>query len=254
MREDMFKVIVERPRSGARFSTRRARLAGPDDLPTRIGVKRYVSVTQTGSKSLSENLSPLRRFLAKQVGRPWRKVYAEICANLDADHTVKQHVRDHLEDFVAYRLGTGRDGEWLDTSRWVPRDARGWHQRFFVDPNSGILKDSAKYWRQRGIDPRPWKRRRGKSDPSVIRLAGDLEFRRLNGLWYVVKFRDLPQQTDDTHVYDVIKREAYPAGQRYAVEKRQLSARELAEHGLHNDNQIAGGVVPQRHKRKRKRS
>ncbi|HIC80048.1 MAG TPA: hypothetical protein EYP07_03670 [Kiloniellaceae bacterium] len=256
MREDMFKVIVERPRRGARFRHRRTRLAGPDDLPTKIGVKRHLEVTRTRSKGLNENLAPLRRYLAKQVGRPWNKVYSEICANLDADHTVQQHVRDHLEDFVAFRLGKGRDGAWLDTSRWVPSDGRGWHQDFYVDPNDGILKDSAKYWRKRGIDPKSWKRKRSAArvDPDVVRLAADMELHRLDGFWFAVKFRDEPLRPGDTHVYDVIRKGMIPAGQRYAAEKRQLSAGFLKELELKNDNQIEDGAKPQRHKRKRRKT
>ena len=255
MREDMFKVIVERPRHGAGFRTRRNRLAGPDDLPSKIGVKRYVRVTGTWSKGLSENLAPLRRFLAKQVGRPWDKVYAEVCANLKADNTVQQHVRDHLRDFVAFRLGVGRDGEWLERGRrWGA--GMTWHQPFYVDPEDGILKDSAKYWRKRGIDPKPWKRRRNERDgrPDVIWLSKLQALRRFEGIWFAVAYRLCAEDPADTHVYDVVRKRFVPAGQRHAVSKRQLSARELAQHGLQNANQVDDGPVPQRHKRRRKRS
>jgi hypothetical protein len=47
--------------------------------------------------------APLRRFLKRQVGRPWDKVYSEIAAHLRADNTVRQHVRDHLRNFVAVK-------------------------------------------------------------------------------------------------------------------------------------------------------
>lgn len=114
MREDMFKVIVERPRRGADFRINRSRLAGEDDVPSRIGMKRFRALNRTRSKWLNENLAPLERYLMKQVGRPWTKVYSEICENLDTNHTVKQHVRDHLEDFVVTKVVIGRDGEWMN--------------------------------------------------------------------------------------------------------------------------------------------
>ena len=96
MRQDMFKVIVEKPRRGARFRVNRNRLAGAEDLPTRIGYKRFRALNRTRTKSLNENLRPLEKYLIRQAGRPWNKVYSEICETLDAGHTVKQHVREHL--------------------------------------------------------------------------------------------------------------------------------------------------------------
>src|SRR5438874_10641294 len=83
------------------------------------------------SKQLNENLAPLRRYLARQVGRPWNKVYAEIAANLRVDNAVQQHVRDHLRDFVA-----------LKPRRDVTRGGfRGslWWQELYVEPKTGLL-------------------------------------------------------------------------------------------------------------------
>ena len=85
-------------------------------------------------------------------------------------------------------------------------------------------------------------------------MPEDLEFQRLNGLWFAVTFTDLPRQSGDTHVFDVIKQCSFPVGQRYAVGKRQLSARELKEHGLSNETRREREVLPQRHKRKRRKT
>jgi hypothetical protein len=60
-----------------------------------------------GYKMLNENLAPLRRFLERQIGRPWDKVYSEIAERLRVDSTVQQHVREHLRDFVATRPRRG---------------------------------------------------------------------------------------------------------------------------------------------------
>lgn len=40
-----------------------------------------------GSKVLNENLTPLRRYLERQVGRPWNKVYSEIAVGLKVTST-----------------------------------------------------------------------------------------------------------------------------------------------------------------------
>jgi len=71
-----------------------------DDLPSHEGM-RAPHVRDWGGKVLNENLAPLRRYLERQVGRKWDKVYAEISAQLRPTSAVQQHVRDHLHDFVA---------------------------------------------------------------------------------------------------------------------------------------------------------
>ena len=76
MREDMLKVIVERPR---RRSTKRVlpsvtRLRDDLDGPARLGMR-----TGYDYRELNESLGPLRRHLEAQVGRPWNKAFGEIC-------------------------------------------------------------------------------------------------------------------------------------------------------------------------------
>ncbi|MFN0314094.1 MAG: hypothetical protein ACKVQA_03525 [Burkholderiales bacterium] len=97
MRNDMYKVIVERPRWGNRMRTREGRLhRASEDVASKIGIKQgYVS-----RKSLNENLSPLKRWLESQANRPWDKVYAELCANIDRRNTVQEHIFAHIDQFV----------------------------------------------------------------------------------------------------------------------------------------------------------
>src|SRR5262245_57603479 len=106
MREDMAKVIVERPRhkgwAWARpkgYKRRLTRYGG--DAPTREGIKQP---WMNGKKFLNEHLGPLRRYLDSQVGRPWDKVFSEICAHIDRSSAVQDHVRDHVADYVAINV------------------------------------------------------------------------------------------------------------------------------------------------------
>ena len=98
--------------------------------PNKQGMKYLLAET----KSLNENLAPLRRYLTSQVGRPWSKVYSEISANLKATNAVQQHVRDHLKDYVAVKASVNKAGESMVDSRWQRA------YRFYVDPHDGILK------------------------------------------------------------------------------------------------------------------
>jgi hypothetical protein len=152
MRDDMFKVIVERPRWGSR--QRSVKLRYDRDVDRKqIGLRRHVTTRPKLGKSLNENLAPLLRFLQRRIGRRWDDVYSEICAALDTGSTVKMHVREHLDDFVVVRISYGRKGELIHDGR-VLRPERGylrWHgTELYVDPDDGILKDRVWFWRDRG--------------------------------------------------------------------------------------------------------
>src|SRR5262245_48863884 len=106
MRADMGKVLVERPRVRAGFvqgrtgrryakSVRRG-LASEDSSPAREGIKRRYHGGASRMKFFNEHLSPLRRFVDANVGRPWDKVYAEICQHVDRGNVVQKHILTHL--------------------------------------------------------------------------------------------------------------------------------------------------------------
>lgn len=241
MRKDMFKVIVERPRSGAGFPVNRSRLAGEDDLPTRVGMKRFRTLNRTSSKWLNENLAPLKRYLMKQVGRPWTKVYSEICENLDANNAVQQHVRDHLQDFIVVKVAIGRDRAWMngnDRCGWRCGEAP-WRQKLYVDPKDGIIKRSDKLWKKLGIDATPsWKRKPiddSRADPFIRKIDASTELHCINGVWYEIRFRTIANADPAQSAFDKLKRKLVWPGERHAYDKRQLSAANLAVHGLAND-------------------
>ncbi|MEO1322403.1 MAG: hypothetical protein AAFV59_05290 [Pseudomonadota bacterium] len=153
MREDMFKVIVERPRWGSRHAPK-AKLRN-DKVPSRKrATGRRQALEQHGyTKCLNENLAPLKRYLMKQVGRPWDKVYSEISEHLDPSHTVKQHVRDHLTDFVMVKVTVDRQGRFLGMrSEWSsPMPPEHWWAKLYVDPNDGLIKRTDKLCRKLGV-------------------------------------------------------------------------------------------------------
>ncbi|MFX8308882.1 hypothetical protein ABTL21_19880, partial [Acinetobacter baumannii] len=80
----------ERPRYGGIW-TRKGRPVPFDQLPSKQGMQRPY-LERGAYKDLNENLGPLRRFLERQVGRPWNDVYSEIARNLRVTSTVQQHV------------------------------------------------------------------------------------------------------------------------------------------------------------------
>jgi hypothetical protein len=131
MRQDMQRVIVERPRIGSwRPSEKtglRLRGAGEygddfDSGPRRVsgGRGRHNWWVQ---KELNENLRPLLRFLRKSVGRSWDKVYSEIRECIDPRKAIGAHVLVHVRQYVD-ESGRGR------------RD-----YGMYVDPRTGILRE-----------------------------------------------------------------------------------------------------------------
>ena len=141
MRKDMAKLIVERPRYGHALCTERGgrsrAILDDDGEPT---AARELLRPKRKEKMLNENLAPLKRYLGKQVGRPWNKVFSEISANLKPTSTVQQHVRDHLEDFVAVKTRM-KDGIVVAAGRFGdtrPVSKTGF--AFYVHPRTGLLK------------------------------------------------------------------------------------------------------------------
>jgi hypothetical protein len=142
VREDMAKVLVERPRTGRSFARvakrkglmrREQRGAQADTLPSRESLR---GGRKRGRKDLAENLAPLWRLIAKRVGRGWDHVYAELRERVDGRNAVQAHILQHifasidrapiLRDGRAYRLG-------MDGLREITR------REFFVDAR-GILR------------------------------------------------------------------------------------------------------------------
>src|SRR5258706_4465295 len=146
MREDMYKVIVERPRRGKEGDATAARLREDFDGPNGLGMR-----AGYGYRSLNENLAPLRRDLHAQIGRPWDKVFSEVCAGIDRRNTVQQHIHQHIRDFIAIDVDV-REGQLIDlATRWGFRGrGSGLFQGLYVDPRTGLIRQNKNY--------RPWRR------------------------------------------------------------------------------------------------
>jgi hypothetical protein len=268
MRKDMAKVLVERPRLIDSTEHRGRKL--PDELlPKSLGVRRAVREAG-GFKQLNENLAPLRRYLERQVGRPWNKVFSDIAANLKSTSTVQQHVRDHINDFVQLHPHA-------DARVWAGSERR-WFQALYVDPRDGILKRTDRLdWYKALAKPK------AAAPVDRISVSADRELRRLDGLWFEVTLAPLPspeyrtvlrpaapspagkpreaayRQLVTPAVVDAVSgkavcagpeldeerawkafREAHPS-RTYAVSKRQLSRAEMRRHCLTNSAEDKSG-------------
>jgi len=184
MRSDMAKVIVERPRRGAHFKYRKGYKKALQKTPPEEWSKRESIYAHKGhTKFFNEHLGPLRRYLRKQAGRPWNKVYAEICERLRLDSVVQSHVRDHVEDFVALDV-VEIDGVLRHNSGWRrgrPLGIAGW-TFLYVCPRTGILRLIKPPARQ--------------TPPTRICETDLRQYHHIGELWFEVRLRKLPDDVD----------------------------------------------------------
>ncbi|WNM70250.1 hypothetical protein [Myxococcus phage Mx1] len=147
------KILTERPRASGygrpRNLDKNIDYSDPDAAPIRrdLGRKRKYGY---GAKEFTDLISPLRRYLEKNVGRPWDKVWSEICEGIDSSSTTGRHLREHVQWMVELNCEKTRDGVFTADGKHVWSYSYK-HLRFYVD-QSGILKVQ-KWKRPRYVAP-----------------------------------------------------------------------------------------------------
>jgi len=214
-----------------------------------------------GGRGLNENLAPLRRYLRAQLGRPWNKVFGEICQGIDRRNTVQQHIHQHIDDFIAIHV-EWRDGRLLDLTRRLGffQEDRGLRQQLYVDPRSGLVRLNKDYTsgRRRAAERR--KREQAEIDSRRRTVDEQTQLHRLDGVWFRVEIASLPETVRIDRIvngerrrkrtaesrFDVVLRRStsrlaesreersklYGSKDLYAAAKRQLSKQELKQFGL----------------------
>src|SRR5262245_64785029 len=206
MRPDMYRVVIERPRFG--HANRSRKWGGRVD--ERYEGPNFVSSARRrqygwNSKELSDLINPLVRYLHKQVGRPWDKIYSEIKQalpkGLHADHIwshVKSEVQIHCWE---------QDGKLWHLARYsrCPVEVDG----LYVHPRTGLLRLKTKQVRQTNPN-------HSKAATKRIELSDATEYRNIEGIWYHLELAE-PDPL------------AVPGAKREIVRKKQLNRKELRE-------------------------
>jgi hypothetical protein len=180
MRVDMAKVIVERPRWGSDLPSKkrgyRRSLQKSDiaDLPRKEPLAGRWRGMQ---RALSENLSPMFRFLQSQIGRPWNKVHQDLCEHVSFDNAVQKHVLTHVFDFVTLHV-TLVDGRPHGRRHYGPRH-RLEPGQMYVCPRTGLLKIV-----------RPLK----SKAPTKYGLGSLRQYHFYEGFWWELKLRKIPAE------------------------------------------------------------
>ncbi len=157
MREDMDKVIVERPRMGSRRPSRKkgyrkyVERTRVEDLPRR---EPMLGRWKGRERFLNEHLGPMRRFLRSNIGRPWNKVHQELCEHVSFDNAVQAHVLSHVFDYV-HRHVTIVEHRVIARRQWgYSTELRA--REMYVCPATGLLRVVAPAKRRR--TPKKWVR------------------------------------------------------------------------------------------------
>lgn len=204
----MKDVIIDTGRYGGGWS-RKGRQKDLEELPEKEGMKGKYG---WNTKSFGDRTQPLDGFLRKNVGRPWDKVWSEICQHNDSRSIRGYHLREHIWDYVQTW------GEYNEQYNWRYRSGWGYH----IDQN-GILRKN-KNRREK------WK---PKMDPDAC-CIGDTEYKRVNGCWFEVwyerveynekQYSYLTRRVETVRYYDWVQ-----------TRQRQLGKKELKYLGLSNE-------------------
>jgi hypothetical protein len=176
VRKDMKDLLLDTGRVGGSekgmFSRAKVKSADPDSLPKRLPSSRR----RCGGKSLGDRLNPLRRFLKANCGRPWEKVYAEICAFADSRTVRGYHLRTHVWQLVVpnnYDVGhVGRYGPFF-----VDRDGTLQEERELTEAERAAERA---YWRKRHKFKEPPSKR---ANPRIA-VDADHWFEKVEGFWF----------------------------------------------------------------------
>lgn len=150
MRDDMAKVVTERPRRGhaeksKKTTGRPIRRYDPDadyDEPLRLPVSRG---RQYGwnAKEFSDLINPLKRYLRSCIGRPWNKVHSELSRKLDRRSISGSHIWDHVMWEIETDCYIGADG--LAYSNDRKYSLGEWPiVGLYVHPKTGLIREQTR--------------------------------------------------------------------------------------------------------------
>ena len=176
MRSDMGKVVTTRPRVGGNIGmkkTKRAKKELEGDTGGFLGIRRGHK-ERGDSKQFSDHLSPLKRYLLKQAGKKWDKVYSDIVKGMKNVPAVqRQHILGHVSDFVA-KKGTV--------------EAEVYRYNILLVDEKGILR------KVEGISSKQaYAKRKAKEDAATAKVRVGhptnkfIQYHKLKGAWWEVK-------------------------------------------------------------------
>ena len=227
MRDDMNKVVIERPRYGGKGGSRKTyekaslprekrSFKGVDvDLRPKHESMRKKHVVNGDPKEFSDLLGPLEGYLFSKAGEPWNDVWSDICKVLKGNALQAAHIKGHVKQMVG---GIPHSGE-----TYFPPDGYGkpgsrYGSCVYVD-DDGILRkqEGESYKREKEIF-------------HYYRESDTVEYHKLNGAWFRVEIgsEDKERRWQGWGGYWHTRGYTYY----YPISKKALSKKEIKKLGL----------------------
>lgn len=232
MRADMKQVLIERPRRGWRSKhqrTNKPRVSDWDGEDMRV---ERVAPRPPRTKYFDDLLGPLRKYLRAQIGRPWDKVFSEICASIDSRTVTGRHLLHHFlqEIEVDCQLDTAGNPGYAIHNRHRPWAFSG----LYVHPHTGLVCYAPK-----ATNRQRWIQRQAEQSSALAayrKLSDDTFLLNRQGSWHWVKIGPVFGRRDDRLKHVVLSMGLkMPDGcLPFILESRQLSRKELRQQGLQN--------------------
>lgn len=186
----MKKVVLERPRGQSnvpnrKFGARLRYLPGHDyeEQLKRVGISASYRDYGYAEKWLRDLLGPLHRFLQKNIGQPWDKVYGEICSTLDRREITGHHLISHLKTDVETNCFMGAGGKVFYLRVYGDQYEV---DDFYVHPETRLL------CRALPPDKRALKRQRLLAeDVTWLKIDETRGYRKHEEIWYHAYFRNI---------------------------------------------------------------
>lgn len=201
MRRDMAKILCETYKVGGRWDgNRKVRHSKRfneyvGEVGGKIGIHKALHVAQIDGRSFGENLAPLYRYVSRQVGRPWSKVYSEICASCEKNGAVNNHIFLHLYDYIVrpeeVKFRDGKPGR-IVYGGWKPIEVRQeghYYKAYYVDPRDGLIK-KAKVCKRTPFKHEQIAQEKAKRKKVINDY---LEFHKIEDLWFKYELADCPR-------------------------------------------------------------
>lgn len=267
MREDMAKVVTERPRCRGGLKApkgyyKKLESIPAEDQPKREKIRQKWIEGYEG-KEFTDVLGPLRGYVHSIIGKPFDKVFSDIKKTLPGDNMSVRHVLGHLWDMLIRNVAIDEQGRPCDADlsyRYSDLVLEYEHRGViaYVDPRDGIIKRAPTY-----------KRAAYKEEPKPYVWKGDKLYYLINDVWYEIEvgtYSVIKSRLSNRYShyfsyatelkgfngywsYDVVfKRyvsvlqewelsKAYGKTGVYAANKRQLNKQEIKRLGLRKEKQ-----------------
>jgi len=141
VRRDIDKVVFERAKAGRTWASKTPRVKQVVLDPEGEQINEESNaVGQVRQKMRNRHFNAIARFLIRNVGRPWNKVYAEVCSSADGRSLLGGELREFVQTSVATAC-------WIEGRKIMCNGCNGPGEvvdGLYVHPTSGVLLRKAR--------------------------------------------------------------------------------------------------------------